>query len=156
MPTDNIKFLVTLNSEFWDEPPVAEFRINGKTVWGPQGIKEKTVADFTVEFEDENEYTFELVRSGKTDKQVLMKDGEIVKDQLLSVENLNIDKVDIGNLMYEIDYYPDYPEQWFKQQKEAGNEPESPLRNITSFGWNGTWKLKVTSPFYLWLLENLY
>jgi len=156
MSKDNIKFLVTLNSEYWDQPPSAEFRINGKTVWGPQEIREKTVADFNVDFEDENEYIFEMIRTGKTDKQVKLENNEIVKDQLLSIENLNIDSVDLGNLIYEIDYYPDYPEIWYNQQKEAGNEPKSPLRNITSFGWNGTWKIKLSSPFYLWLLENLY
>lgn len=156
MTKDNIKFSIALDSVYWDKPPVAEFRINGNTVWGPQDITEKTVAEFSVDFEDEKEYQFEMIRSGKTDKQVKFENNEIVKDQLLSVSNVTIDGVDLGNLIYEIDYYPDYPEIWYNQQKEAGNEPISPLRNMTSFGWNGTWKIKFTSPFYLWLLENLY
>jgi hypothetical protein len=156
MIRDNIKFLLTLDSEYWDQPPVAECRINGNTVWGPQQITKGTVANFDVEFEHDKEYTFELVRSGKTDDQVKTENNVIVKDQLLSVKNLNIDGVDLGNIIYEIEYYPEYPTLWYNQQKEAGNEPASALKNITTFGWNGSWKLKVTSPFYLWLLENLY
>ena len=36
-----------------------------------------------------------------------------------------------------------------------GGLPET-FKNVTKMGHNGTWTFTFSSPFYMWLLENLY
>jgi hypothetical protein len=48
--------------------------------------------------------------------------GEIIKDQLLHIKNIEIDEIDIGSLVYEGIYTPNYPEPWATQQRQSGNE----------------------------------
>jgi hypothetical protein len=58
--------------------------------------------------------------------------------------------------VYEGVYTPEYPEPWASQQRAAGHELEKSFNKVTFMGHNGKWKLKFASPFYMWLLENLY
>jgi hypothetical protein len=82
--------------------------------------------------------------------------GDILKDQLLNIKSIEIDEIDIGALVYEGVYTPDYPEPWATQQRDAGVVLEKTSKNVTQMGHNGVWTFSFTSPFYMWLLENLY
>ena len=53
-------------------------------------------------------------------------------------------------------YKPEYPEPWATQQTKIGNKLPETLKNVTKMGHNGTWTFTFDSPFYMWLLENLY
>ena len=79
-----------------------------------------------------------------------------MKDQLLNIQNIEIDEIDIGGLVFEGMYTPEYPEPWASQQRSAGTELPEKFKNVTQMGHNGTWSFKFESPFYMWLLENLY
>ena len=87
---------------------------------------------------------------------MLDEDGKIIKDQLLNIKSIEIDEIDIGALVYEGVYRPEYPEPCASQQRKAGKELPETLKNVTQMGHNGTWTFTFTSPFYMWLLENLY
>ena len=58
--------------------------------------------------------------------------------------------------MYEGVYTPTYPEPWATQQKEEGIDLPKSFKNVTQMGHNGVWSFEFQSPFYMWLLENLY
>ena len=49
-----------------------------------------------------------------------------------------------------------YPEPWATQQRKDGVELRKSFNNVTQMGHNGEWKFTFSSPFYMWLLENLY
>ena len=98
-----------------------------------------------------------IKRSGKGKNQTVINEkGDILKDQLLHIKSMEIDEIDIGALVYEGVYTPEYPEPWATQQCEAGRELPESFKNVTNMGHNGEWKFKFASPFYMWLLENLY
>ena len=82
--------------------------------------------------------------------------GDILKDQMLHIKSIEIDEIDIGALVYEGVFTPIYPEPWASQQRESGNELPETFKNVTQMGHNGSWSFTFGSPFYLWLLENLY
>ena len=46
--------------------------------------------------------------------------------------------------------------QWATQMAEAGKELREAFTNVNQMGHNGEWKFTFTTPFYMWLLENLY
>jgi len=75
---------------------------------------------------------------------------------MLYIKSIMIDEIDIGGLVFEGVYRPEYPEPWASQQKAEGNDLPTEIKNVTQMGHNGTWSFTFSSPFYMWLLENLY
>ena len=160
MATEKLKFKLELYATMWDRPPVAEIKLNSKSyfksdITGTE--QEPTVIEFEEELEENSEYNLIIERSGKGRNQtVINQKGDILKDQLLHIKGIEIDEIDIGALVYEGVYSPNYPEPWATQQRESGKDLKDAFKNVTQMGFNGQWKLTFGSPFYMWLLENLY
>ena len=159
MATEKLKFKLELYATMWDKPPIADIKINEKSYFKEEitGTNDKpTIIEFEYELEEGKSYNLIINRSGKNVTQTKIEDGKIVKDQLLHIKSIEIDEIDLGGLVYEGVYKPEYPEPWATQQAEAGNKPPETLKNVTQMGHNGTWTFTFESPFYMWLLENLY
>jgi len=160
MATEKLKFKLELYATMWDQPPHAEILINDISHFTSDitGTEDKpTVVEFEHEFTEGGKAELIIMRSGKNKGQtVINENGDVLKDQLLHIKGIEIDEIDIGALVYEGVYTPDYPEPWATQQREAGTELPESFKNVTSMGHDGTWRFKFTSPFYMWLLENLY
>ena len=159
MATEKLKFKLELYATMWDKPPVADIKINEKSYFKEEiaSTKDKpTIIEFEHELEEGKSYNLIMHRSGKNKTQTIVENEKIVKDQLLQIKSIEIDEIDLGSLIYEGVYKPNYPEPWASQQAEAGNKLPETLKNVTQMGHNGTWTLTFTSPFYMWLLENLY
>ena len=158
MATEKLKFKLELYATMWDKPPIADIKINEKSYFNEE-ITSTEDKPTIVEFEHELEAgKCDLIinRVDKHINQTVVKEGKIVKDQLLHIKSIEIDDIDIGSLVYEGIYKPEYPEPWATQQAEAGNKLPETLKNVTQMGHNGTWTFTFDSPFYMWLLENLY
>jgi len=159
MKTEKLKFKLELYATMWDKPPIANIKINEKSYFNKEitSTEDKpTIIEFEHELEEGKAYNLIIDRSNKNKKQTIVEDGKIVKDQLLHIKSVEIDEIDIGSLVYEGIYKPEYPEPWATQQAEAGNKLPETLKNVTQMGHNGTWTFTFDSPFYMWLLENLY
>ena len=160
MATEKLKFKLELYSTMWDKPPHAEILINHDVQFKGSitGTEEKPdVIEFEYEMEEGQDYSLIINRSGKGRNQTVVNEkGDILKDQLLHIKSINIDEIDIGSLVFDGVYTPIYPEPWATQQANAGNELPKTLKNVTQMGHDGEWRFTFTSPFYMWLLENLY
>ena len=160
MATEKLKFKLELYATIWDKPPHAEILINDKSYFKDDitATEDKPqVIEFEHEVEEGVDYELIIKRSGKVNNQTVVNDkGDLLKDQLLNIKSIEIDEIDIGALVYEGIYTPEYPEPWATQQREAGTELKESFKNVTQIGHNGTWRFKFSSPFYMWLLENLY
>ncbi len=159
MTTEKLKFKLELYATMWDKPPIADIKINEKSYFKEEiaSTNDKpTIIEFEYELEEGKSYNLIINRSGKDKKQTIVEDGKIVKDQLLHIKSMEIDEIDLGSLIYEGVYKPKYQEPWATQQTKAGNKLPETLKNVTQMGHNGTWTFSFTSPFYMWLLENLY
>jgi len=160
MATEKLKFKLELHATMWDKPPHAEILINDHVYFKGDitGTEHKPdVIEFDHEVEEGNEGILIIKRSGKTLNQTVINDkGDILNDQLLNIKGIEIDEIDIGTLVYEGVYTPEYPEPWATQQREAGVELQESFKNVSQIGHNGEWQFKFASPFYMWLLENLY
>jgi hypothetical protein len=160
MATEKLKFKLELYATMWDKPPVAEIKLNSKSFFKSEITsteQDPTTIEFEAELTEGSEYNLIIERSGKDKKQTVINEkGDILKDQLLHIKSIEIDEIDIGALVYEGVYTPEYPEPWATQQRESSNDLRDSFKNVTKMGFNGTWNLKFASPFYMWLLENLY
>ena len=156
---EKLKFRLELWAEHWDKKPIAEIKINTESKFRAEiaGTEDNpTLIEFDHEFVEGEKYDLQIVRSNKDSKQTVVENGEIVKDQLLNIKSIEIDEIDIGGLVYEGVYTPEYPEPWATQQRQSGTKMPESFKNVTKMGHNGTWSLQFESPFYMWLLENLY
>ena len=160
MATEKLKFKLELYATMWDRPPHAEILIDDRSYFKGDitGTEEKPeVVEFETELDEDTEYNLIIKRSGKGQNQTVVNDkGDILKDQMLHIKGIEIDEIDIGALVYDGVYTPSYPEPWATQQYEAGVELKKSFKNVTQIGHDGEWKFTFKSPFYIWLLENLY
>jgi len=160
MATEKLKFKLELYATMWDKPPHAEILLNDKSYFTSDitGTEDKpNVVEFEHELEEGEKGELIIKRSGKTKNQTVVNDkGDIIKDQLLHIKAMEIDEIDVGALVFEGVYTPKYPEPWATQQREAGTELPESFKNVIQMGHDGTWRFKFESPFYMWLLENLY
>ena len=158
MASETVNFQIGLYSEYWKEAPQVEIFIND-TPLGLHTITESKENPKIIKFKhtlEEGPVCLKLKRTGKDLTQTVTKDGEIVKDQVLCIKEIFIDEIDIASLVFHGVYTLEYPEPWATQQKAKGKELPVSFREVTRLGHNGTWEFKFDSPFYMWLLENLY
>ena len=159
MTTENLKFKIQLYAQYWDKPPVAEIIIGDQSKFKQEitGTEQNpNVIEVYQDLEEGKEYKIVIHRTNKDDSQTVVDNNQIIKDQLLFIKSIEIDEIDLGGLIYEGLYHPQYPELWASEQKQAGKELPVSFKNVTSMGHNGRWEITFTSPFYMWLLENLY
>ena len=160
MASENLKFKLQVYSSFWDKCPKIDILINDELNYTGEingSEQSPTLIEFEKKLEEDQEYKLVIKRYNKTaDQCKIDSDGKIIKDQLLHIKSIEIDEIDIGSLIYEGLYTPQYPEPWYSQQVKANKTPEKSFKNATSMGHNGIWEFKFQSPFYMWLLENLY
>ena len=81
-------------------------------------------------------------------KRQVIENGEVIKDMLLNIDDITIDDISLGNLLWTAEYKLDKPQQY-------NNQTIDHLDSCVNLGWNGTYILNFTSPFYIWLLEKL-
>jgi hypothetical protein len=67
---------------------------------------------------------------------------------LLNIDDIVIDDISLGHLLWSADYLLDHPQEYQGQTITK-------LDNCVNLGWNGTYVINFTSPFYVWLLEKL-
>ena len=160
MGTEKLKFKLELYATMWDKSPHAEIMVDNQTYFKKNitGSQDKpNVIEFEHECEEDKLYQLVIKRSNKRNGQTVVNEkGDILKDQLLNIKTISIDDIDLGSLIYEGVYTPNYPEPWATQQKKQGHELKSSFTNVTQMGHNGTCTFGFTSPFYMWLLHNLY
>ena len=159
MDREKLKFKLELYATMWNKPPIVDISIDDKSYFNSKIESTKdspTTIEFTVDLELEKSHKLIITRSGKGKNQTVIDDRKIVKDQLLHIKSIEIDEIDVGSLIYEGVYKAEYPEPWASQQAEAGNKPPEIIKNSTDLGHNGTWTFSFGTPFYMWLLENLY
>jgi len=159
MTTEKILFNIALYAKYWDKPPIVEIFLDNvskhtQEITGTEN--NPTVITFEETLNESVDYKFIIKNLNKDNSQTIIENGQIVKDQILFIKSITIDEIDLGSLIYEAKFYPEYPEPWASEQRAAGKELPEFMKNVISIGHNGRWELQFSSPFYMWLLENLY
>ena len=160
MATEKLKFKLELFATMWDQPPHVEILLDEQSYYKGDitGSEEQPdIIQFEQDLTEGEMYNLIIKRTGKSNSQTVINEkGDILNDQLLNIKSIEIDEIDIGGLVYEGVYTPTYPEPWATQQKDAGVKLQESFKSVTRMGHNGVWSFEFQSPFYMWLLENLY
>jgi len=148
MQKENLTFQISLTGTFWDRRP--QF-----SVWLDDHVITQTEitspAEQIVRFErmiDEGDHQLKIRLENKTDADTVIKNGEVVKDMLLNINDITMDDISLGNILWSAEYILD------RKHIYKGQEINH-LDGCVNLGWNGTYILKFSSPFYIWLLDKL-
>src|SRR5210317_2154737 len=116
MATEKLKFKLELFATMWNKPPHAEIMIDNKGHFAGDitGTEDKPdVIEFEHELKEGEAYELIIKRSGKGKNQTVVNEkGDLIKDQLLHIKDIEIDEINIGALVYEGVYTPTYSEPW--------------------------------------------
>lgn len=165
---EDLAVSITLSGTYWRDAPKYEIYVDENLIASGQiptsssrcGLPNETMTpaerlsslyqiDFSVSLEP-GEHVLQIRLPEKRVKDtILNKDGTVDKDLLLTVENITIDGVDLGALLYKESRYDFDHEQLHQGEMRKGTT------NCVTMGYVGTWSIPITSPFYLWLLERL-
>lgn len=147
MPSEELSFQIKLSGTHWNKYPEFSVWLDDQKI-----LSDKIVFDtHTVNFDrdlSEGPHQIKIRLENKTNQDTLLENGKIVKDMLLNVDDIIIDEISLGNLLWTAEYHLDQPQNY--QGKII-----TQLNHCVNLGWNGSYILHFTSPFYRWLLEKL-
>lgn len=131
------------------EHPFVNISLNGKPLFGK--ICEKDIiVDLNLNIEDETENFLTIEYNNKDSKQdvILGEDDLPVKDKRIEINNISFDDI-------ELDFFQLNDPETFNYKSIDPVGIDSTGFEATKLSWNGKTTLRFTTPFYVWLLENL-
>ena len=147
MNEETLSFDISLSGTYWDKKPQYSVWLDDHVV----AQSEVSNAVHNVKFQrnvSEGTHTLKIRLENKTDKDTIIENDTVVKDMLLNIDDIVIDNISLENLLWSAEYILDQPQRY-------KGESIDHLDGCINLGWNGTYVLKFSSPFYIWLLEKL-
>jgi len=141
-----------LSGTYWDKRP--SFRIS----FNDQVLKEDKISknsgeveyhEFDVQYDSDAKISICLLN--KEDSDTIQNDDKtaILKDMLLNIVSVEIEDIQLGMVAFQNGVYATETTVTWE------NVPTNIVHNCMNLGWNGTWTLSWTNPFYIWLLETM-
>ena len=129
---ESVEFSITLSSQYTEQSgvPMIEIFLDDECIVGLTVINKQKTITFTLEL-DEN------------------------KSQSVTIEKITVDKIDLKRHLDHVCFYPVYPKDWYNDQVSLNNTPPEMQKGWSTFGFNGTWEMPFTTPFYTWLLGTV-
>lgn len=148
MPSETVKLKITLSADMWEKHPQFSIWFDSHCLLQSE-LPDTDLHEFTFEREiEEGEHAIKIRLENKNKYDTVLENGEIVKDIVLNVNDITIDDVSLGNLLWSAEYHLD-------QEQEYQGKTVDHIDNCVNLGFNGSYVLKFTSPFYMWLLEKI-
>lgn len=144
---NTIKFKCTISTSDVECPLGVEIWLDNERIYHTDWLKETVKFEHDISDDIDGDRELRWVLTGKTDAHTKINDsGEIVKDALVNISDVEIDDIDVNAIALSHSIYTHN----FNGHKDTVQD-----RFYGSMGCNGTVSLKFTTPFYLWLLENM-
>lgn len=156
MEHEKLSFKLELSGTYWNKKPHFTVAIDDTTYHTGSITAASDESEF-VEFDAElaeGQHELKITLLGKTPTDTV-KDSDdpenfnIVKDLLLNVLNISVDDIDLDMLRYSESVYK------LAKPHDYQGTAVTELKDCVNLGFNGTYVLKFSTPFYLWLLEKL-
>jgi len=148
MNEETLKFVVTLSATFWERRPQFSIWLDDHIIIQSE-IPD--ILSHPIAFEraiSEGTHSLKIRLENKTTADTVIENSNIIKDMLLNIDDITIDDISLDNLLWSAEYRLDDPQEY-------NGKTITHLDSCVNLGWNGTYTLNFTSPFYIWLLEKL-
>ena len=140
---ETLAFKVGLSGTFFNNVPAYSILLNGVKHASGKVSAETEIVEFTADLEEDQDHLLEIRLENKTNKDTVTENNEIVKDTLLNIDSITVDDIEIAEL------------KWTMSEFVADDPVRPILHRCVNLGWNGSYRLKFSSPVHLWLLENM-
>ena len=151
-PVETLKFKVGLSATYFNNKPEYSVHLNSKEICRSTVSTESDelfYVEFDADVEENTDHTLVVKLHNKSNTDVLIENGQIIKDTLINIKSVEVDEIDLGSMIWtHSTYKPDHPQKF-------NGEIVTELKNCVNLGWNGSYIFPFTSPFYIWLLENI-
>jgi len=150
---EKIHIKLGISGTYWDKKPQYRILANDVVIKQDSIVKasdEIEYIEFDFEYGDEGA-CLGIQLEGKIPSDTVQNEDKtaIVKDLLLNIVSIEVDDIDLSQIPFRLsEYCPNSPVQFRGETVDL-------VKNCMNLGWNGTWTLRWTNPFYLWLLENM-
>lgn len=149
MNQESLEFSVTVSGTYWDKKPQFSIWLDDAVIIQTEISSEAPQTHKFTHTIDDGEHVLRIKLENKTDSDTVVVDGTVSKDMVLNIEDITIDDIALNQLLWsESIFLLDKPQ-------ESQGEQIFLLDNCVNLGWNGSYTLKFSSPFYIWLLEKL-
>ena len=149
MEQESLDFSVTVSGTYWSKKPQFSIWLDNAVIIQTEISSEAPQTHKFTHTIDGGEHVLRINLENKTDSDTLIVDGQVSKDMLLNIDDITIDDISLGQLLWsESTFLLDKSHEY--QGKEI-----TELDNCVNLGWNGSYTLKFSSPYYIWLLEKL-
>ena len=147
MNEETLKFSVELSGTYWGKKPQFSIWLDEHVIVQSEIQSNPQVINFERQVSD-GSHSLSIRLENKDHTDTVTRNGEIVQDMLLNINDIVINDISLGNLLWTAEYILDEPQEY-------RGKTITRLDSCVNLGWNGTYKLSFTSPFYNWLLEKL-
>jgi len=144
--TELIGLKFTVSSTDYTVPLGIKVFIDDKIIYENSHVKKEELVEYHLQDTDaSHNLTFELF--GKLPAHTkINENGDILQDVLISISKLEIDDIDILQMFQDLSVY---------RHNFNGTKDFIDDKFNGSMGCNGTVSLNFSTPFYVWLLENM-
>jgi hypothetical protein len=156
-PLETVEFAITLSALWHNDPPKYEVLIDD-TIFDHGVVEEMDeqqqikIVRFSTEL-PEGDHTLKIRLLGKQFKHTIIDaEGNILKDQLLHVKQIEIDDIELDNVVWTHGFF--HKQIGMGTKNLVFNETPEKHKYITT-GFNGEYRLTFSVPTYMWFLENL-
>ena len=151
--TEKLEIKLGISGTYWSKCPDFSISIDGQelksgTITAPSDTVE--YHSFVCELEEqEHVLGVRLLNKEMSDTVQNEDKSAILNDLLLNIVSIEIDEVELGpckwkNSVFVIDQPVEYQGQHVTE-----------LKNCVNLGFNGEYQFKFSTPYYVWLLENM-
>jgi hypothetical protein len=144
--SETIELSLTLDTTDASVPLGAEVWVSDNKIYSTEWLTESVSVVARISDADAKHNLKIVLKNKKPEHTSIDSDGNIVKDALITVSNVQFDEIKLGHMFYELASYS-------HNFNDTGDDVVEPFNG--SMGCNGTVSLEFTSPVYLWLLENM-
>jgi len=143
---NNIKFQFDLTTTNQSIPLGLEVFLDGNSMFKTEHVTDPCQVMFDIN-DDEATHKIQLIMTGKKAEHTKVDDqGNITSDALLKITNVVIDEIILDQFLINKSIYT---------HDFNGSQDPTAAKFYYAMGCNGTVTWEFTTPFYLWLLENM-
>lgn len=142
---EELNFKIKLLSNAVDICPGVRVLLDNKEYFSGTIFGEETV-EFDAEIDDD--FTFNVEFAGNDPKNfILDSNGMPTNSVNIQVNEIHVDDINITDIAYEMSSFNIDPSEKYIENYT--------LTECMDFGFKGVWTLPITTPVYIWILENL-
>lgn len=142
---EELNFKIKLLSNAVDICPGVRVLLDNKECFSGTIFGEETV-EFDAEIDDD--FTFNVEFAGNDPKNfILDSNGMPTNSVNIQVNEIHVDDINITDIAYEMSSFNIDPSEKYIENYT--------LTECMDFGFKGVWTLPITTPVYIWILENL-